>query len=382
MAWIEQTGVRSWRVRYRRHDGITESMSGFDSLKAAEGCAQMVESDRRRGIWLDPSGLRTTLNRWVDRWLPTLDLDTRTIENYTSSLRNHILPRFGTAPLGSITPLDIRAWTKDALDTGYAPATVGGWLNLLSMILTDAVDQRLIPANPVHQRRRRGRRSRRIPVETIWATPQQVLQIAEQAGQLGGPTARLLIITAAWTGCRWGELAGLHRRNVDLHTGTITIDTYHGALHEARGKRWIGPPKTASSARRITLPPFLTALLREHLATHPHEYVFTTSSGTWLWHSTFDRRVLRPAIDGNLDTPNPAVRTQPIRPGLTFHGLRHSHNTWMIEDDVPEIVRSRRLGHHLDNRLVETYSHISGEMQRRLLDRLEQRWHTATHAAQ
>jgi hypothetical protein len=30
-----------------------------------------------------------------------------------------------------------------------------------SMILTDAVDQRLIPANPVHQRRRRGRRSRK-----------------------------------------------------------------------------------------------------------------------------------------------------------------------------------------------------------------------------
>lgn len=222
MAWIEKTGERSWRARYRRNDGVTESISGFE--KAAQDYADMVECDRRRGIWLDPSGFRTTVAQWVDRWFPSLDLDSRTVENYDSYLRNHILPRFGTTPLGSITPLDIRVWTKDALDAGYAQATVSGWLNLLSMILTDAADQRLIPANPVHKGRRRGRRSRRIQPEKTWATPEQVLRIADQAGQLGGPIARLLIITAGWTGCRWGELAGLHHRNVDLRRGVITID--------------------------------------------------------------------------------------------------------------------------------------------------------------
>jgi hypothetical protein len=70
------------------------------------------------------------------------------------------------------------------------------------MLLTDAADERLIPFNPVRRRRRRGRRSRRAVPERIWATPEQVVRIAEQAGLLGGPTARLLIITAAWTGCR------------------------------------------------------------------------------------------------------------------------------------------------------------------------------------
>jgi integrase len=166
-------------------------------------------------------------------------------------------------------------WVKHALADGYAPATVGAWLNLLSMILTDAVDQRLIPSNPIHKHRRRGRRARRIRPEKIWATPQQALQIADQAGLLGGPTARLLIIVAAWTGCRWGELAGLHRRNIDLVHRVITIDRNDGALHESRGnKRWIGPPKTAASARRIHLPAFLVELLRAHLAKHPYEYVF------------------------------------------------------------------------------------------------------------
>lgn len=198
---------------------------------------------------------------------------------------------------------------------------------------------------------------------------------------LGGPTARLLIITAGWTGCRWGELTGLHRRNVDLRRGVIIIDQHHGALHESSGTRWIGPPKTASSARRIPLPPFLTDLLREHLAGHPHEYVFTTRRGTWLWRSTFDRRIFRPAADGNLKQANPKIRTTPACPGLTFHGLRHSHNTWMITDDTPEIARSRRLSHHLDNRLVETYSHVSGPMQHRLIACLQHRWNVATGTA-
>jgi hypothetical protein len=64
-------------------------------------------------------------------------------------------------------------------------------------------------------------------------------------------------------------------------------------------------------------------------------------------------------------------------PGLTFHGLRHSHKTWLIAGGAPEIVQARRLGHHLDNRVIETYSHVAPEVEQRLLDDLEQRWHVA-----
>ena len=119
------------------------------------------------------------------------------------------------------------------------------------------------------------------------------------------------------------------------------------------------------------------ALLRQHLARHPFEFVFTTPSGTWLWRSTFIRRVLRPAIDGNLTDPKPGVRTHPVRPGLTFHGLRHSRKTWMIADGIPEIAQARRLGHRLDNRIVETYSHVAPEVERRLIHCLERRWREA-----
>ncbi|WP_328444164.1 tyrosine-type recombinase/integrase [Amycolatopsis sp. NBC_00438] len=240
------------------------------------------------------------------------------------------------------------------------------------MLLTDAAAEGLIPFNPV----RRGRRSRLAVPERIWATPEQIVRIAEQAGVLGGPIARLLVITAAWTGCRWGELAGLHQDNVDLRRGVIVIDPLVGALHESGSMRWLGPPKTRASARTIALPPFLVALLREHLARHRYEFVFTTPSGTWLWRSTFLRRVFRPAVDGS-DASGAKAGCAAVRPGLTFHGLRHSHKTWLIAGGAPEIAQARRLGHHLDIRVVETYSHVAPEVEQRLLDDLERRWQTA-----
>ncbi|WIX93692.1 tyrosine-type recombinase/integrase [Amycolatopsis sp. DG1A-15b] len=131
-----------------------------------------------------------------------------------------------------------------------------------------------------------------------------------------------------------------------------------------------------ASARTIALPPFLVALLREHLAWHRYQFVFTTPSGTWLWRSTFSRCVFRPAVDGS-EASGAKAGCAAVRPGLTFHGLRHSHKTWLIAGGAPEIAQARRLGHHLDNRVVETYCHVAPEVEQRLLDDLERRWHTA-----
>jgi integrase len=373
MAWVEQVGRHTWRVRYRTDSGYG-SVPGFDSHETALEYLQDMRTNQRRGTWLDPARAKTRLDAWVGRWIETIDVETRTDENYRRCLRLHILPRWGHLALGDISASAVTEWLRQ-LRQRYAASTVVTLRTILSMILDDAVDERLISANPVRRRRRRGRRRDHAssPRERVWAMPDQVLRVAEQATQLGGPSAGLLVITTAWTGCRWGEIAGLQRDHVDLNHGTITIDPDTGALHESAHQLWLGPPKTPASARTITLPPFLVALLREHLANTSSPFVFTTRHGHPLWRSTFDRRVFRPAVDGNHHKG-----TQPVQPGLTFHGLRHSHKTWLIADNIPEIAQARRLGHHLANRLVEVYSHVAPEIETRLLQRLERRWKQAT----
>ena len=257
------------------------------------------------------------------------------------------------------------------------------------MIMADAVVERLIAYNPV-QTRRRGRARTTRPAERIWATPEQVLAVADQAAHCYHPCGAVLIITAGWTGARWGELTGLHRANLHLDDHALVIDPEIGSLHEgAHGQLWLGPPKNPGSARTITLPPFLVTLLQRHLYTKAQsEYVFTTPDGHWHRRSNFARRCMRPATDGTPPSPPTdttrrqrrvaaAVRTEPVQPGLTFHGLRHSHKTWMIADLVPEIAQANRLGHTLHNKIQQTYSHVSADVEIRLLDGLQTTWEKA-----
>lgn len=377
MAWVEQTGSSAWRVRYRDDSGHLHSISGFRSEREAADHAAELDEQRHRGSWIDPTDGRTTVDEWTRRWLPTLTVSERTEENYRRDLGNHVLPRWGESSLASITGADVQSWAGQLHAAGYAPTTVATLIKLLSRVLGDAVDARLIAENPARQRPHRGPRVLRPVAERVWATPEQVVQVAENATALGGATMGLLIVTAAWTGMRFGEISGLQRSNLHLDEGLLVIDRYVGGLHESGQRMWLGPPKTAASVRVVSLPPFLIDLLTEHLDRTDGVPVFGGPAGGWLRRSNVDRRIMRPAADGTLLTRAPRLRIEPVRPGLTFHGLRHSHKTWLIADGVPEIAQARRLGHHLQDRVVETYSHVAPEVEQRLIDALEARWHAA-----
>jgi integrase len=311
MAWSEKRGKR-WRVRYWCDDATLGSVPGFPTKRAADDYADTLQSDQRKGTWIDPAAGRLSLGEWAVSWMDALDVSRNTEAQYRSLLTNHIEPRWGQTSLSDITGIAVAAWTKKLRATGYAPATVATITKVLSMMLADAADDKLITANPIRPRRR-GKRVRVKAREQIWATPQEALQVADNAAALIGPWAGVLIVTAAWTGARWGELAGLQRPNVHLDDGVIVIDPDIGALHEVNGHFELGPPKTAESARIIQLPPFLIPLLRTHLDSHDHPHMFVTAEGEYLRRSNFGRRAMRPAADGNLHRKNPPVRIQPVK---------------------------------------------------------------------
>jgi hypothetical protein len=54
----------------------------------------------------------------------------------------------------------------------------------------------------------------------------------------------------------------------------------------------------------------------------------------------------------------------PVKDGLTPHGLRHSHKTWMAEDGIPEILAEQRLGHDVPG-MRGLYAHASPRIEGR-----------------
>src|SRR5215216_2359102 len=88
---------------------------------------------------------------------------------------------------------------------------------------------------------------------------------SSQVNRLVGDVREIsrLVVVAAFGGLRWGELAGLRRKRVDLERGTVTVAEQ---LVEVNGAFSVGPPKSAAGRRTVVLPAAVVAALAEHLA--------------------------------------------------------------------------------------------------------------------
>ncbi|XVS61913.1 hypothetical protein ACQPYE_27030 [Actinosynnema sp. CA-299493] len=151
MAWVEKHGS-GFRVRYRLPDGTLRSVTGFADRSMAVDRARDIESDQRRGTFVDPSVGAVPLGEWVPIWADAHDVSATTWAKYNSHLRNHVLPRFGDVPLKDISRITVKGWVK-TLRRSLAKRTVGDVVTLLSMLLGDAVDEGLIGANPCRRLR-------------------------------------------------------------------------------------------------------------------------------------------------------------------------------------------------------------------------------------
>jgi integrase len=151
-----------------------------------------------------------------------------------------------------------------------------------------------------------------------------------------------LVMVAALTGLREGELFALVDTRVDLARRSIVVDASASAGSGGR-------TKSASGVRRVRLSRLGVEILDEQLRSRvPNEagLVFPSPTGS-VWHAgNFMRRVFRPARE---------------RAGLsevTFHDLRHTYASLMILAGNNPLVIAKQLGHR-DARLVfERYGHL------------------------
>src|SRR5262249_47906448 len=142
--------------------------------------------------------------------------------------------------------------------------------------------------------------------------------------------------TAAYTGLRWGELAGLRVERVDFLRRRIDVAEI---LVEVNGTLTFGPPKTAKSRARVGFPPFLADVLAEHVRQFPdadatRRLMFTSDEGLPMRRSNFRRRVWQPAL-----------RAAELDEATHFHALRHACASWLIDAGANPLEVAERLRH-------------------------------------
>ncbi|WP_409328897.1 site-specific integrase [Trujillonella humicola] len=216
------------------------------------------------GRWIDPKAGKETLQVYAERWVETRlvrgrPLAPRTAELYRAQLKNHIVPALGSTPLRQLEASAVRAWYgKLSGPRGPGQVTTAKCYRLLRAICTTAVEDNLIAKNPCSIRGAGQERSSERPMFTL-AQVQALTDAVEDRW-------RALILLAAWTGLRIGELSALRREHLDLAAGTVSVRS--SVVDVVGQERSYGPPKSAASRRTVAIPPHIIDDLERHLATY------------------------------------------------------------------------------------------------------------------
>jgi integrase len=255
--------------------------------------------------------------------------------------------------------MQVRAFVAGLVKQGLAPATVTKNLRILSQILKAAVRNRHIPANPCEGVPGPGEAPEE---ETIFLTPAEVNAVADAVGERYAP----MVLLAGYQGMRFGELAGLRPRRIQFLRARIEVVE---ALKEASGGLYFGPPKYGR-VRTIPLPPFLVEQLAAYLAKFPpvDDLVFTSGKGSMLRRSNFHRRVW-----------TPAVAAAGVDGRLTFHGLRHSAVSILLDQGASLVELAAIMGWSRSTAAAMTmrYGHLFAAQEKRLTDAVERAYQDA-----
>ncbi len=271
---------------------------GSDDFHLADGRGGVAGSAARghgpRGVEgakeVDGSGVHGGgVRRSLDRAAPAGKDSTK--ELYRGLLRGCIDPDIGKVKLGAITADTVRVWhyqlgrrlatdiaaERDRLAlAGRAPSTAtvrdgrtrqAQAYRLLRAAMVTAHGDGLIDEQPC---RIAGAGTPRPSVERRdlaerLLTPAQVADVAAEMP----PRYRLLVLAAAWSGLRQGELLALTRADLDLEACPPVVRVRRRVRRNDDGSMDVDTPKSAASLRTVALP----GPLRDALVDHVREFV-------------------------------------------------------------------------------------------------------------
>ncbi len=323
----------TWLARWRDPQGQQRKRS-FSRRIDAERHLTSVRSALLSGNYVDASAGRITVEEWSAVWMNAqVALKPSTRAGYAGVLRRYVLPKWGTLQLSQVQHAAVAAWVAELSAAGLAPSTIRHAHRVLSMILSLAVrDGRLVRNVADRVQLPRARRA-----EARFLSHDEVATLADAAP----PPFDVMIRLLAFTGLRFGEVAGLRIGRVDLMRRRLDVAE---AISEVDGKLLSGEPKN-HQRRTVPFPRSLVEPLTVVVAGRDaNELVFPAKGGSALRNANFRRRVF-----------DPAVRAAGVR-HLTPHDLRDTAASLAVSAGANVKAVQRMLGHASAAMTLDVYA--------------------------
>jgi integrase len=289
-----------------------------------------------------------------------------TYRDYAGHVKNHIAPELGRLKLAKLTATHVQALYRRKLDSGLAPRTVQYIHATLHKALDQAVKWRLIPYNVSDAvAKPRQKRSERDAL-----TLRQVLDFFEAAK---GDRFEALYVLAVFTGMRPGEMLALRWSDLVLDNPE-PVARVRRSLSKDDGGRLVVKSTKTEKGRAVALLPQVVEALQIHRKRQTEQRL--KYSGLWR-----DENLVFPSTTGgpmswdNLVRRNlkPLMRVAGLPEATRPYDLRHTFATLMLEQGENPKVVQEILGHSRITHTMDTYSHVSPNIQKEAFGRLGKR---------
>lgn len=339
---------------------IREYIAVNGTQKAAKEILNQKISEYNSGTYIEPSVL--TVKSCIEQWLIAYaepSLSPSTLRGYRVNFEKHTYPYIGHIPLQKLSPVDIQYVYSELGKKGLSPRSIRYVHTTLREVLQYACKMRLISVN----------------VTDFVTTPKQTkfkasvyneCEVAQMLRCAEGTDLEIPLLLDVETGLRRGELLALKWSDIDWEAGTADICRNLVCI---KGEYLFQSPKTESGNRTLLLSKALLEKLKQHRIQqnemklrmgsgyHNNDLICCRSNGLPYQTGSFSHKFGNFLSKHNLK-------------GIRFHDLRHTNATLMLKNGVPAKIASERLGHANIAITLDTYSHVSTEMQQGAVDKL------------
>lgn len=347
-----------WQATVKHPSG--KRYTKTDPLKGiVKGWAEDLETQIRRGDFVDPTGGKMTLAGWWAKWSELQRVEATTAAKRETHWRLYVEPTFGTWPLATIQSWDVETWISTMGRDQVRPHAAASAVQLLKQMLNDAVRHKVIRTNqadlvdtpPVPKHDDRVLEDDEIPALLAALTkpgPRKGVRRGDVLEREPDRVNQILVKLMLDTGLRWEEAAGIHGFRVDLLRKKI-----HVREVVVRGQKIKHEPKTKAGIRDVPLTDDLVddlAWLIGHRGGR-EKLLFVTlgrdGAERPLDYTNWRDRVWGRAVEA-------AGITQLPLP--TPHDCRHTYGTTLAEEGVPAHEIMALMG-HATLAAVERYLH-------------------------
>jgi integrase len=268
--------------------------------------------------------------------------------HYAHLVRRYIIPHLGKIIIRDLRVDNIQAFYTRLINQNVGVPTIRKVHHVLHHSLNMAVETGAINRNPATFAH---------PPKKV--TPEIAILDGSQASQfliaVIGHRWEALFRLEVVTGMRQSEILGLKWVDLDWLRNTVRIERQL-ERPDKTGVKFI-EPKTKSGKRTIDLDEITMQLLKGHyehqqqerLAAgekwNEHGLIFTTSIGTPIHFRNLVREFYQLLVGAGL-------------PRIHFHALRHTAASLMLNNGVPAIIVSKRLGHARVSITEDVYGHL------------------------